>query len=176
MTSRALTEVTEDLVTTIRRALAIAEEAAAAAALAAVPGPRDSGDEDLATALRRVLAFDAVQNVLIQDVLIGVDREVGARVAAKIEALRLDVIAQVNNIPMLDELQWTLALTYMELKSQWLQRQVRVCYEEMITGSSNREVALEASAVSFLIGLIEPLLDPQHLERIQELFASQAVD
>jgi hypothetical protein len=64
----------------------------------------------------------------------------------------------------------------MELKAQWLQRQVRVCYEEMITGSCNREVALEASAVSFLISLIEPLLDPEHLARIQELFVSQAVD
>jgi hypothetical protein len=179
MTSHALTEVTEDLVTSLRRALAIAEDAAAAAlaaAPAAVPAPRESDDEDLAAKMRRVLSFEAVHAVLMNEVLHGSHPDITARVLAKVEALRLDLIAQVDSIPMLDELQYTLALTFMELKSQWLQRQVRVCYEEMITGSCNPEVALEASGVSFLIGLIEPLLDQEQLDRIQELFAAQTAD
>ena len=176
MSSTALTEVTEDLVAALRRALSLLETEADTEAAATVPGPREPDTDDLGTKLRHTLAPEAVRTVISTELLDGVDPEMGARVLAKVEALRRDLIAQVDTIPMEDELHWTLALTYMELKAQWLQRQVRVCYEEMITGSANREVALEASAVSFLIGLLEPLLNQEHLLRIQELFQSQAID
>jgi hypothetical protein len=178
MTSPALTEVTDDLVSALRRVLTILEaEGATGAGTSAVPAPREPvADEDLGTSIRRVLDADAVHSVLRAEVLNDASPEVSARVLAKVDALRLDLIAQVETIPMEDELHWTLALSYMELKAQWLQRQVRTCYEEMITGTCNREVALEASAVSYLIGLVEPLLNQENLLRIQELFVSQAVD
>jgi len=169
-------EVTEELVSAIRRAMSVLEEAAAS--IAGVPGPRapEEAEDDLGGALLRVLAPEAVWTVLDQQVLGGVDPAVAQRVHDKIDALRRDVIAQVQNIPVKEELAWTLSLSYVELKSQWLQRQVRVCYEEMITGACNQEVALEASAASYLLGLIEPLLEPEHLAWIQEFFANQTKD
>jgi hypothetical protein len=178
VTTPALAEVTEELVSALRRALSVLEEAAA---VAAVPVPREpepsqEEEEDLGGTVRRVLAADAVRTVLEREVLGNADPAVAARVIEKIETLRQGVIAQVDSIPFVDELQWTLTLSYAELKSQWLQRQVRVCYEEMITGSCNPEVALEASAASYLMGLIEPLLDPEQLQQIQQLFVSQASD
>ncbi|GLY32998.1 hypothetical protein [Kineosporia sp. NBRC 101731] len=129
--------------------------------------------EELSTQVRRILSAEEFRTALERDLLDGVDPEIAARVFAKADGLRRDVLGQVDNIPMEEELQWTIALSYMELKAQWLQRQVRVCYEEMMTGSCSKEVALEASAASYLISLIEPLLDAEHLRRIRELFVSQ---
>lgn len=188
MTTPALAEVTEELVSALRRALSILEEAAAVAALPVprepettqdVPqdAPQDAPEEpaadELGDRVRAALAADTVRQVLQTEVLADADPAVAARVQDKIEALRRDVILQVDNIPFDDELKWTLALSYLEIKAQWLQRQVRVCYEEMITGTCSAEVALEASASSYLLGLLEPLLDADDLVKIQELFASQ---
>jgi len=132
--------------------------------------------EGTAEALHRLLAADVVRTVLLDGVLSDASADVAERVLARAETFRTALLGQSDTIPVDDELDWTLALSYMELKSQWIQRQVRLCYEEMITGSCNREVALEASMVSALIGLIEPLLDGEHLRRIQELFVAQIAD
>jgi hypothetical protein len=172
MTIPAHAEVNEELVSTLRHALELLERSS----INSVPAPREPEPQDLGTTLRQVLAAEAVYPPLESDVLSGAEPEVRARVLAKFEALRLDVLSQVDQIPVEEELHWTAALTYMELKAQWLQRQVRVCYEQMLTGSCNQEVALEASAVSYLLGLLEPHLDQVHLARIQDLFVSQAVD
>lgn len=132
--------------------------------------------EDLAAALEQVLASGAVLKMLEEEVLVDTDPEIKARVTAMIERNRQSLLGQAASIPVVEDLHRSLALGYMELKSQWIQRQVRVCYEEMVTGSCDRETALEASAISTLMALIEPLIDGPELQKLQEIFASMTTD
>lgn len=132
--------------------------------------------EDLPDAVRRVLSHDEFTTLIRETVLADATPDVRDRVLAMAEKARLDILSQADHIPVQDELHWTLALSYMELKAQWLSRQVRICYEEMITGSCDRAVAAEASVVSTILQLIEPLLDRTHLQEIESLFVSQTAD
>jgi hypothetical protein len=184
--------VTEDLVPALRRALELLEAEAAAEQLDTAahasgatpapgtapvpPAPREPIAEDLGTTLRRKLAAGRTREVISAEILQDVEPECSARVLAKIEAVRLELIAQVDSIPQEEDLRWALALSYIELKAQWVRREVRASLEESTLGSSSQEVTLEAAAVSYLMGLIEPLLDQDHLLRIQELFIAQAAD
>jgi photoactive yellow protein len=133
----------------------------------------EKATEDLASALCRVLAADVVHRALTVDILVDADQDERERILARAEGIRADLIAQTDEIPVLAELQWTLAMSYLELKAEWIQRQVRVCYQQMVTGVCDLEVALEASMISYLLALIEPLLTADHLERLQTLFASE---
>lgn len=129
--------------------------------------------EDLSAALKRLLDQEHVRTTLVRDALSEVPADMQERVLLKAEQIRTSILGQVDDIPVPEELQWTVALSYLELKSQWLQRQVRVCYEEMMTGSCSQEVAAEASMVSAILAIIEPLMTDEHLRSIQELFAQQ---
>jgi len=131
-------------------------------------------EADLQATLHRVFLAPHLQSVLTDGALSTSTPEVRDRVLAKAEELRLSLLGQVDSIPVADELNWILACAYMEYKAQWNQRQVRVCYEEMLTGSCDREVAAEASMISTILSLLEPLLDPSHLSNIERNWSGAA--
>jgi len=132
--------------------------------------------EDLPAALRRALDPDALGPLLVAGAVEDVTPEIRERVLAKAEHLRAGLIGQVDDIPLEEELHWTLACSYVELKSQWIQRNVRLCYEQMITGAGDPEVAAEGSMISVMMHQIEGLLDPRHKQQIESLFITQVAD
>jgi hypothetical protein len=68
-----------------------------------------------------------------------------------------------------DDVAMLLATRYIEQKSRWLQWNLVLNYRTMTTGRFDADLAFRASALSYLLGKIEPFIDETSLIRINEL-------
>jgi hypothetical protein len=62
-----------------------------------------------------------------------------------------------------------IATSYIEQKSRWLQWNLVLNYKMMMYGTFDRPLACKASALSNLLGRIEPFIDVASLTRINEM-------
>jgi hypothetical protein len=68
-----------------------------------------------------------------------------------------------------------IACWYIEHKALWLQWNLTMNYRMMLKQTFDAVLAERASAVSFLLGCVEPLIDPESLVRINELLEQPIV-
>lgn len=132
--------------------------------------------EDLVEVLRSALAEGPLISELRAGPLAEVDPEIAERVLANAEKIRTSLLGAVAVIPIPEEAHRALACSYLELKAQWLQRNVRLSYEGFVTGSWDAETAADGAVIGHLLLKIEPLIDPAHVQQIHELFVNQLPD
>jgi hypothetical protein len=82
---------------------------------------------------------------------------------------REEFLDSLQNVYDDDDVKVLIACRYIEQKSRWLQWNLSMNYKMLMTGEFDSELALKACALSFLLGRIEPFIDPVSLDRINEL-------
>jgi hypothetical protein len=82
---------------------------------------------------------------------------------------REEFLESLQNVCDDDDLKVLIACRYIEQKSRWLQWNLSMNYKMLMTGTYDGELALKACALSFLLGRIEPFIDPESLDRINDL-------
>lgn len=99
------------------------------------------------------------------------DPKVVERTLKWILALRNDLVALLAEIEDDAEVNTTLAIHYIELKSRWIALNTKVNYATFRTGKCNQEDAFRGSATSILLHYIEQMLEPSDIEQITTFLA-----
>lgn len=86
-------------------------------------------------------------------------------------ALRGDLVNLMREVEDEMQMEETLAVNYVELKSRWIAINTKVNYQVFRTGLFDPETAMRGTAASMLLGEIERLLDPKDIAAIAEFLA-----
>jgi hypothetical protein len=82
---------------------------------------------------------------------------------------REEFVAALQEVSDDEDLRVLIACRYIEQKSRWLQWNLSMNYKMMLTGTFDVDIAMKASALSYLLGRIEPFIDAESLGRINEM-------
>jgi hypothetical protein len=82
---------------------------------------------------------------------------------------REEFVAALQEVSDDEDLRVLVACRYIEQKSRWLQWNLSMNYKMMLTGTFDIDIAMKASALSYLLGRIEPFIDAESLGRINEM-------
>jgi hypothetical protein len=93
------------------------------------------------------------------------------RTMAWFRAIRDNLIALLRDVDDEDQIDETLAINYIELKSRWIALNTKINYQTFRLGSCDPELAFQGSAISILLGEVESLLTPRDIEQITEFLA-----
>jgi hypothetical protein len=136
----------------------------------------DEGEPDAAALARRLsdqLRLLLVPHELRAEALAGplsvAEPDIQKAMLAVLEDHRQSLLAAVDIVLDGDDLRYSLASRYVELKAHWIQLNVRVQYSNMVYGSADPVLIAEAGAVSFLLARIEHLVDAEYIRRINDL-------
>jgi len=94
-----------------------------------------------------------------------------AELRAWASSLRDVIVAHCQEIDDAEQLPATVAVQYIELKSQWIKLNTLINYRLMRLGTSDPECMVRASLLSGLLEPLEALIDAADLDRITELLS-----
>ncbi|MEM9558870.1 MAG: hypothetical protein AAF995_01080 [Planctomycetota bacterium] len=95
-----------------------------------------------------------------------------AEVVGWIGGLRDQLVTLVTTIEDPDEIETTLAINYVELKSKWIALNTKINYTVFRSGACDPVDALRATGVSTLLMIVEELLEQSDIEKITEFLAA----
>ena len=88
-----------------------------------------------------------------------------------IRSLQADLIGMLESISDPDDVGYTLAIRYIELKSRWIALNTKINYETFKHGACDQREAFCATCVSTLLAHIEPLLEQKDINTITDFLA-----
>lgn len=90
---------------------------------------------------------------------------------AWIKAQRHDFVEMAAEIDDREELELSIAVRYIELKSHWMMLNTKIQYSLFRAGEAPDVLMYRASLVSHVVGTLEQLLTPSDIERITRFLA-----
>ena len=87
-------------------------------------------------------------------------------VLAWVSGLRDHFLQVVREVEDPDEIDYTLAIRYIELKSHWIMLNTLMAYQNFRFGEADIETAHRASVLSYLLEATEPLLNQADISQI----------
>lgn len=90
---------------------------------------------------------------------------------AWVKSQRRDFIEMAVEIDDVEELELSIAVRYIELKSHWMMLNTKIQYSLFHAGEAPDETMFRASLVSHVVGTLEQLLTPSDIERITRFLA-----
>lgn len=90
--------------------------------------------------------------------------------------IRDGLVTLVRAIEDPEEIETTLAINYVELKSKWIALNTKINYTVFRSGACDPVDALRASGVSTLLVTIEDILEQEDIEKITEFLAQPLRD
>jgi hypothetical protein len=100
------------------------------------------------------------------------DDDARDRVRRWVAALRDQLVAMASEVGDCAELEVSIAMRYIELKSHWMTANTWIQYAVQRRGRADGEMVYRAAVVSLLLGAIEPLLRSDDLDEISRFLAS----
>lgn len=88
-----------------------------------------------------------------------------------IKTLRHDLLALLKEVDDDEQIEQTMAINYVELKSRWIAINTKVNYQMFRTGQFDVETALRGTSASMFLAEVEALLDPRDIAAITEFLA-----
>ena len=82
---------------------------------------------------------------------------------------RSQFLSVIEDIGEGEDIAMVLASRYVEYKAHWIQLNIQLQYQSIMKGQADQSVLHRAGILSFLLGRIEPLIDPNYLTSIHEL-------
>ena len=74
-----------------------------------------------------------------------------------------------------DDSSYYLTIKYVELKTRWIQMNLRLSYQAFKEGEGRPEILLKAGATTRLLASIEPFVSKSYIEEIQVLLAQPVI-
>ena len=93
------------------------------------------------------------------------------RTMAWITAVRDGLVSELSTIADEDDLESTLAINYIELKSRWIAMNTQLNYQMFKHGTPSTEVMQRAFSTTFLLVQIEKVLGPEDIEKITDFLS-----
>ena len=91
-----------------------------------------------------------------------------------VNTLSGELISLCKEVDDAEQIEQTVAVFYIELKSRWIALNTRVNYQTFRTGSCEVESAFRASGVSMLLAEVESLINEDDIRKITD-FLSQPI-
>lgn len=118
---------------------------------------------NLSTVRSSLLNWEGVDPAKIEQTLLWVD------------GLRRDLVTLVREIDDASDIEMSLAIAYIEMKSRWIALNTRINYATFRRGACEQGDALRGNAVSLLLGHIESMLNQGDIEQIS-MFLAQPIN
>ena len=80
-------------------------------------------------------------------------------------------IASFSDINDDDDMDYYVAIQYVELKARWIQMNLRLNYQAVTIGEGDPEMLLKAASTTALLSIVEPYVSRPYVEHIQKLLA-----
>lgn len=88
-----------------------------------------------------------------------------------IDGLRRDLVKLVREIDEPEDIEMSLAIAYIEMKSRWIALNTKINYATFRRGACDQSDALRGNAISLLLGHIEDMLKQNDIEQISTFLA-----
>lgn len=128
-----------------------------------------SAEMPLGEQLKELLKAEDVRRDALNGFLAEFPIGLAEEMLATLDQHRRSLLAGIDVVLDDGDLRYSLACRYVEIKAHWIQINFRIQYSNMIHGFAPRELVVEASGHSFLLGRIEKFVDPTHLQKINEV-------
>lgn len=87
------------------------------------------------------------------------------------KGLREEFLQVARDVDDPDEVDYALAIRYIELKSHWIMLNTQINYQTVHRGGAGQELLFRASLISLLVLAIEPLLKSADIDKITDFLA-----
>lgn len=88
-----------------------------------------------------------------------------------LETIRRELIDVLDHVDDPADAAMAVAIQYVELKSRWIGLNTKMNYAMFRTGQCRVEDQLRAGAVTHLLTVLEPCIDPEDVNKIREFLA-----
>lgn len=100
-----------------------------------------------------------------------VEEQLVERTVALVAGMRDDFVELIQTIDDEDEVDTTMAIQYVELKSRWIALNTKINYTTFRHGTCDASDALAAASVSAFLAEVESLLAQEDIDKITEFLA-----
>lgn len=102
----------------------------------------------------------------------GADQADRDKILERVKEYRQELLSVVETIDDLREVEFTLAIRYVELKSRWMLLNMHIQYGLSSRGVADEAAVYQASVLSFLLAATEPLLRDDDIDVINEFLSN----